>query len=134
MESSFLDVCLTNGNNIVSMFNVLLLLLSTIILSISTNIIVSIIIALLYIAIIAQYTIPLLSSPNKVSYNNKIGLYVITGASIVLNTMLYSFNPIAKQYLMNVMLYSIPSILTLALTTELNLKLDLSVKEKGKGK
>lgn len=117
MESSFLNVCLSNGNNIVSMFNVLLLICSTVVLSISNDNITRIILSLIYLIIIGQYSVPIYTNKQEQdNENTKIGLYLISGSSVMLNLLLFNYSPSSKIFLYNILIYSIPSISSIGMS------------------
>lgn len=92
-ESKFLDICSTNGNELIKYYNILFLFFCIVVLSKSTDYILRGIFTIIFIIIIMQYWIPIAydlgkkySEEDKARMN--IGLYLVSAISCILSFVL----------------------------------------------
>jgi hypothetical protein len=118
----FLDVCYTNGNLIIALYNLVLLALSVGFLSTSIQSHVRFLFTIIYFLIILQMYVPIGFNVNGL-YNEddllklRIGLYIITGisaiSSFILAKYVFVYDPIPSSLIgINMLVFLTPLIVT----------------------
>ena len=114
MDKSIIDICYTNGNNIVMLSSLLLLGLSVTGLSLFEAPLMRTLMVAFYFIIIGQYSGPLLLNTEldlETKKTARNSLIIIGVCSFLINMSLLSIAPSYKNLFINCIIYSIPTIL-----------------------
>lgn len=139
---NFLDTCSTNGNDLISIYNIIMLLVSVFLLSIRTEVAVRSVLILMYLGITAQYIVPVqfnlgMEYTDKQRKMLKYGMIVLSVISVIASFFISKFlfkdlGVPGSVVVTNALVFAIPGavipISELALST--NLKVNVGIEKK----
>lgn len=115
---NFLDTCSTNGNDLISIYNIIILLVSVFLLSIRTEVALRSVLILMYLGITAQYIVPMhfnlgMEYTDKQRKMLKYGMIALSVISVISSFFISKFlfreiNIPAGVVVTNALVFAIP--------------------------
>ncbi len=110
----FTDICTNSGNSIVSISNVMYLLMTSVVLILTENTIVRILCIIIFTSILLVLYIPIkLLDNTDLLDKTKLSYQILSGILVGINLLLYSFSPNYTILAFNLLIFSIPALLSI---------------------